>query len=248
MLLDYARTSFEWIRRRSVRILLIEDEPRIADFVTQGMQAAGFGVTHVADGIAGLRAVLQSVHDLVVLDVMLPGLSGLALLAQARQQGVTTPVIMLSARGDLPDRLQGFENGADDYLPKPFFTEELIARVKALLARRRGDSLDVLHVGGLALNRVSRLAQWQGTAVVLSQREFSLLEYFMRSPGHIFSRRQMLQQVWAIDFDPQTNVVDVCIQRIRKKLMNAAPVFGEPDFPIEAVRGVGYRMRAPGSA
>lgn len=231
-----------------MQILLIEDEPRIADFVAQGMHAAGIGVTHVADGVAGLRAVLQGVHDLVVLDVMLPGLNGLALLAQARQQGVVTPVIMLSARGDLPDRLKGFESGADDYLPKPFFTEELIARVKALLARRRGEVSQVLSVSGVSLNRVSRLAHWQGTAAVLSQREFSLLEYLMRSPGHIFSRRQMLQQVWGIDFDPQTNVVDVCIQRIRKKLMNVAPLSGEADFPIESVRGVGYRMYITGNA
>lgn len=228
-----------------MQILLIEDEPRIADFVTQGMQAAGMGVTHVADGVTGLRSVLQGVHDLIVLDVMLPGLNGLALLAQARHQGVVTPVIMLSARGDLPDRLQGFENGADDYLPKPFFTEELIARVKALLARRRGEVSQVLSVSGLSLNRVSRLAHWQSTAVVLSQREFSLLEYLMRSPGHIFSRRQILQQVWGIDFDPQTNVVDVCIQRLRKKLAPATARPGEADFPIEAVRGVGYRIRGP---
>ncbi len=231
-----------------MQILLIEDEPRIADFVAQGMQAAGFGVTHVADGEAGLRAVLQGAHDLVVLDVMLPGLNGLALLAQARQQGVVTPVIMLSAHGDLPDRLKGFESGADDYLPKPFFTEELIARVKALLARRRGEVSQVLSVSGLSLNRVSRLAHWQGTAVVLSQREFSLLEYLMRSPGHIFSRRQILQQVWGIDFDPQTNVVDVCIQRLRKKLTPATAKPEDKDFPIEAVRGVGYRIQGQDAA
>ncbi len=226
-----------------MRILLIEDEPRIADFVTQGLQAVGFGVTHIADGAMGLQAVLQSIHDLVLLDVMLPSLNGLALLTQARAQGVSTPVIMLTALGDLPDRLKGFENGADDYLPKPFFTEELIARIKALVARRGGDALQTLNVSGLSLNRVSRIAQWQGTAMALSQREFSLLEYLMRSPGHIFSCRQILQHVWGIDFDPQTNVVDVCIQRIRKKLVSASPTEGQSDFPVLAVRGVGYRMR-----
>lgn len=233
-----------------MHILLIEDESRIADFVTQGLQAVGFRVSHVADGAAGLRAVLDSAHDLVLLDVMLPGLSGLEVLAQARQQGVSTPVIMLTALGDLPDRLRGFDSGADDYLPKPFFTEELVARIKAVLARRRGDTSQILNVGGLTLNRVSRIAQWRDTSMALGQREFSLLEYLMRSPGHIFSRRKILQHVWGIDFDPQTNVVDVCIQRIRKKLIastsDAAANAGSAlaDFPIVSVRGVGYCIRS----
>lgn len=226
---------------RFVQILLIEDEPRIADFVTQGLEACGFSVRHALDGHAGLAAMLAGGHDLVVLDVMLPGLDGFALLGKARAQGVATPVIVLSARGELSDRLKGFQLGADDYLPKPFFTEELVARIKAVIARRRGDSPESLRVAGLTLNRVSRKAQWHDTSVVLSQREFCLLEYLMRSPGHIFSRKQILQQVWTIDFDPQTNVVDVCIQRIRKKLTDAHGV--QENFPIESIRGVGYRIR-----
>jgi DNA-binding response OmpR family regulator len=225
-----------------VHILLIEDEPRIADFVQQGLQAAGFRVQVAADGPTGLAALLQGGHDLVVLDGMLPGLDGLEVLRQARQQGGITPIIMLSARGDLPDRLRGFELGADDYLPKPFFTEELIARIRAVVARRRRDAPEDWAIAGLTLNRVSRKAQWHTTSVVLSQREFSLLGYLMRAPGHIFSRKQILQQVWDIDFDPQTNVVDVCIQRIRKKLTGASNL--EEPFPIEAIRGVGYRLRA----
>jgi DNA-binding response OmpR family regulator len=225
-----------------VHILLIEDEPRIADFVQQGLQAAGFRVQLAVDGPSGLTAMVQGGHDLVVLDGMLPGLDGFEVLRQARQQGGIAPVIMLSARGDLPDRLRGFELGADDYLPKPFFTEELIARIRAVLARRRRDTPEAWAIAGLTLNRVSRRAQWLNTSVVLSQREFSLLGYLMRSPGHIFSRKQILQQVWDIDFDPQTNVVDVCIQRIRKKLTDANNV--QEPFPIEAIRGVGYRLRA----
>jgi DNA-binding response OmpR family regulator len=225
-----------------VHILLIEDEPRIADFVQQGLQEAGFRVQQAADGPAGLAAMLQGAHDLVLLDGMLPGLDGLEVLSQARQQGCITPVIMLSARGDLPDRLRGFALGADDYLPKPFFTEELIARIRAVLARRHRETPEAWNIAGLTLNRVSRKAQWHATSVVLSQREFSLLGYLMRSPGHIFSRKQILQQVWDIDFDPQTNVVDVCIQRIRKKLTGASNL--QEPFPIEAIRGVGYRLRA----
>lgn len=229
-----------------MHILLIEDEPRIADFVTQGLQAAGFSVQHATDGRSGLEAILLGGHDLVVLDVMLPGLDGFAVLDKVRQQGILTPVIMLSARGELPDRLRGFQSGADDYLPKPFFTEELIARIRAIVARRRGDSAESLHIAGLTLNRVSRKAQWHNAMVVLSQREFCLLEYLMRSPGHIFSRKQILLQVWNIDFDPKTNVVDVCIQRIRKKLTDASGI--QEYFPIEAIRGVGYRMREDDAA
>jgi DNA-binding response OmpR family regulator len=225
-----------------VHILLIEDEPRIADFVRQGLQEAGFTVQMAADGPSGLAALLQGTYDLVVLDGMLPGLDGFELLGQARQQGIVTPVIMLSARGDLPDRLRGFELGADDYLPKPFFTEELIARIRAVVARRRRDTPEAWNIAGLTLNRVSRKAQWHATSAVLSQREFSLLGYLMRSPGHIFSRKQILQQVWDINFDPQTNVVDVCIQRIRKKLTDSSDL--QEPFPIEAIRGVGYRLRA----
>lgn len=229
-----------------MHILLIEDEPRIADFVTQGLQAAGFSVQHATDGRSGLEAILLGGHDLVVLDVMLPGLDGFAVLDKVRQQGILTPVIMLSARGELPDRLRGFQSGADDYLPKPFFTEELIARIRAIVARRRGDSAESLHIAGLTLNRVSRKAQWHSALVVLSQREFCLLEYLMRSPGHIFSRKQILLQVWNINFDPKTNVVDVCIQRIRKKLTDASGI--QEYFPIEAIRGVGYRMREDDAA
>jgi DNA-binding response OmpR family regulator len=226
-----------------VHILLIEDEPRIADFVQQGLQGAGFQVQLAADGLSGLTAILQGEHDLVLLDGMLPGLDGFEVLDQVRQQGVSTPVIMLSARGDLPDRLHGFELGADDYLPKPFFTEELIARIRAVLARRHRDTPEAWNIAGLTLNRVSRKAQWHGNSAVLSPREFSLLGYLMRSPGHIFSRKQILQQVWDINFDPHTNVVDVCIQRIRKKLTDSSNQ--EQPFPIEAIRGVGYRLRAP---
>lgn len=223
------------------RLLLIEDEYRIAEFVIPALEAAGFRVTHVKDGGAGLEAILADEHDLVVLDIMMPVLDGFEVLARVRREGNAIPVIILSARSELPDRLHGFETGADDYLPKPFFVEELIARVRALLARKVGHELVELTAGELTLNKVNHQANWRGTVAPLSQREFSLVECLMRAPNRIFSRQQILKNVWGISFDPETNVVDVCIQRIRKKL-NRQARDGQL-FPIETIRGVGYRFR-----
>ena len=223
-----------------MRILLIEDEPKIASFVCQGLRACGMAVDHIDNGLDGLQAVLQAQHDLVVLDIMLPGMDGFELLQKIRPMGIATPVIVLSAKTDLPDRLQGFDLGADDYLAKPFFIEELIARIRSLLGRNASHNEDIFSVAGITLNRLTRKADWQDQGAVLSQREFMLLDYLMRSPGYIFSRKQILQHVWNISFDPQTNVVDVCVQRIRKKLIydkNPKSV-----FPIESIRGVGYRI------
>ena len=223
-----------------MRILLIEDEPKIASFVCQGLRACGMGVDHIDNGMDGLEVVLQSQHDLVVLDIMLPGLDGFELLQKIRSMGIATPVIVLSAKTDLPDRLQGFDLGADDYLPKPFFIEELIARIRSLLGRSANHNEDIFSVAGITLNRLTRKADWQDQSAVLSQREFMLLDYLMRSPGYIFSRKQILQHVWNINFDPQTNVVDVCVQRIRKKLISDKN--NKSVFPIESIRGVGYRI------
>ena len=223
------------------RLLLVEDEVRIAEFVIPDLSAAGFEVTHVKDGASGLAAILSGEHDLVILDVMLPVLDGFEILAKVREAGNPIPVIFLSARNELPDRLAGFEIGADDYLPKPFFVEELIARIRAVMARKSGQVSDEIQVGELILNKITRQANWRGTVAPLSQREFSLVECLMRSPNRIFSRQQILKNVWCISFNPETNVVDVCIQRIRKKL-NRQARDGKP-FPIETIRGVGYRFQ-----
>ena len=219
-----------------MNVLIVEDEQKIADFVSQGLAAAGFTVTHCADGEHGWLALRDGVFAAAVLDVMLPSISGLTILKQARAAGLTTPIIVLSAKGDLGDRLAGFDSGADDYLPKPFYTEELVARLRALVARQHSSEAtqEQLSVGGLSLNRLSRQAQWQGRRVLLTAREFGLLEYLMRSPGHVFSRKQILEHVWQISFDPQTNVVDVCIKRLKKK------VFDDKPSLISSVRGVGY--------
>jgi DNA-binding response OmpR family regulator len=223
-----------------MRILLIEDEPKIASFVCQGLRACGMSVDHIDNGLAGFQTVLQVQHDLVVLDIMLPGMDGFELLKKIRSMGITMPVIVLSAKTDLPDRLQGFDSGANDYLAKPFFIEELIARIRSLLGRNASRNEDIFSVAGITLNRVTRKADWQEQSAVLSQREFVLLDYLMRSPGYIFSRKQILQHVWNFNFDPQTNVVDVCVQRIRKKLISDKN--NKSVFPIESIRGVGYRI------
>ena len=224
-----------------MKILLVEDGPGIAEFVIHGLMAQGYEVEHVVDGEQGLQKAREPAFELIILDGMLPGLDGLEVLRQLRSEDIKTPVIMLSARTDLPNRLLGFESGADDYLPKPFFIEELVARIKVLMGRRVAAPSQLLQVGELSLNLVSRQAYWQEVSASLSPREFSLLEYLMQSPGQIFSRKKILAHVWQIDFDPETNVVDVCIQRLKRKLSRTT---NDSALPIESVRGVGYRIRA----
>jgi two-component system, OmpR family, response regulator len=237
-----------------VKVLLVEDEPKIADFVCAGLTARGLTVTHCADGNSGFAAACQGPYDVLVLDIMLPGRDGLSVLKGLRAAGVPTPVILLTARNELGDRITGLELGADDYLAKPFFVEELVARIQALVRRLAGDRQNTLQVGALKLDRITRQASYQNTrqdssqkqnqgrCIELTTREFSLLEYLMRSPGQVFARSQILEHVWSLDFDPSTNVVDVCIKRIRDKL---ATVHQGADAasPIEAVRGAGYRFR-----
>lgn len=224
------------------KILLVEDEEKIADFVIRGLKKAGYQVEHMLDGVSGLKSIFKNHYDLVLLDIMLPKLNGLELLQQLRQDSNTTPVIILSAKADLSDRLLGFETGADDYMPKPFFVEELVAKMKVILGRMQKDApVQHLKTGQLELDLVTRKAKWYDVDAVLSQREFSLLQYLMQTPGHIYSRQQILKNVWDIHFDPETNVVDVCVQRIKRKLNNAD---NEHYGPVESVRGVGYRVRA----
>ena len=227
----------------TAKILLIEDEIRIAEFVIQGLSKAHYQVEHVTDGISGLKRIFTQTYDLVLLDLMLPKLNGLELLDQMRKDGNTTPVIILSAKVDLDDRLIGFETGADDYMPKPFFVEELVAKVKVLLRRIQPESTThTLTADHLTLDLITRKAHWFEVEAVLSQREFSLLQYLMQTPGHIFSRKQILKHVWEIDFDPETNVIEVCVQRIKRKLSRGVE---GTESPIEAVRGVGYRVGTP---
>ena len=222
-----------------MKILLIEDEQKIADFVCAGFREQGFTVEHCAEGNAGFERASQGVYDAIVLDIMLPGRDGLSILKGLRRAGSSTPVLLLTARHELDDRVEGLNLGADDYIAKPFFVEELVARVHALTRRVSGERQNVLAVGELRLDRISREVTWRGESVDLTGREFNLIEYLMRSPGRVFTRTQILEHVWGYDFDPSTNVIDVCVQRIRKKIGTTA----DGQSPIESVRGVGYRFR-----
>ncbi len=224
-----------------MKVLLVEDEPKIADFVCEGLRARGMEVTHCPDGNAGFELGQQDRFDMIVLDIMLPGRDGLSVLKGLRAADVPTPVILLTARNELGDRIEGLELGADDYLAKPFFVEELVARMQALRRRLAGDRQNTVQVGALKLDRITRQASVGGRVIDLTSREFSLLEYLMRSPGQVFTRSQILEHVWGYDFDPTTNVVDVCIRRLRAKIASDDAA-GASASPIESVRGTGYRF------
>ena len=228
-----------------MKVLLVEDEAKIADFVCAGLREQGFAVEHCADGTAGFERARLGGYDAIVLDIMLPGRDGLSILKGLRKAGDATPVMLLTARNELDDRVEGFTLGADDYLAKPFYVEELVARLHALARRVSGERQNVLVVGDLRLDRITREFTWRDQTVDLTGREFNLVEYLMRSPGRVLTRTQILEHVWGYDFDPSTNVVDVCIQRIRRKI---ASIAGDTESPVESVRGVGYRFRKPGKA
>ena len=226
----------------ALKVLLVEDEARIADFVRAGLAERGFDVEICSDGDTGYEHAAAGGHDVILLDIMLPGRDGLAILKELRAAGIGTPVILLTARNELGDRVTGLNLGADDYVAKPFYVEELAARINALLRRLSGDRHGQLHVGTLVLDRLERQVTCRGQAIELTTREFNLLEYLMRSAGGVLTRKQILEHVWGYDFDPSTNLVDVCIQRIRRKIEFIDPA-GDAGSPIESVRGVGYRFR-----
>jgi two-component system, OmpR family, copper resistance phosphate regulon response regulator CusR len=220
-----------------VRVLLIEDEPRIRAFLARGLTAEGLLVDESVDGRAGLHRALEEKYDLVILDLLLPALDGLSVLRSLHEFRPELPVLVLSARSDLPTKLRGFELGATDYLPKPFSFDELVARVRVQL--RRSDTPNgarLVHAGELVLDLGARRAQLGDTVTDLSAREFQLLLYLVEHAGEIVSRERLLSEVWGYHFDPCSNVVDVCIRRLRKKLGAHAP--------IETVRYAGYRVPA----
>lgn len=223
-----------------MNILFVEDEAKIANFVRSGLKEQGFVVDYCDNGDEGYLRALDNEYDAIVLDIMVPGKDGLSILKQLRQQGRNAPVILLTARNELDDRLQGLNLGADDYIAKPFFVEELAARIHAVVRQSVGERQNFLAVGSLKLDRITREVTCHQQAIELTSREFNLLEYLMRSPGRVFTRTQILEHVWGYDFNPNTNVVDVCIQRIRKKI---DPI-DETNW-IESIRGVGYRFRNP---
>src|SRR5215510_6071322 len=223
-----------------MRVLVVEDDTKIADFVVQGLKQAGFAVDHRTNGEDGLHLALTEPCDAAVIDLMLPKLDGLSLIGELRRQKVNTPVIILSARRSVDDRVKGLHTGGDDYLVKPFAFVELLARVQALL-RRPGSTVEPMRlaVGDLVIDMLSRQVTRMGKVLELQNREFCLLEYLARNVGRPISRTMILQHVWALDFDPQTNVVEVLVSRLRTKLDT-----GFPSRLIHTVRGVGYVLRA----
>jgi DNA-binding response OmpR family regulator len=221
----------------SAHVLLIEDEPGIVDFVQRGLEAAGFSVQAALDGIEGERLAIGGDCDAVVLDLMLPGRSGMEILASVRRARPTLPVIVLTARGEVEDRVAGLEAGAVDYLVKPFSIAELVARVRTHLRVVAQASANTLRAEDIEVDLLTRKANRAGRAVPLSTTEFELLTYLMRHHGEVLTREQILSAVWGYEHDPTTNVVDVYVGYLRRKL--GSP--GDP-APIFTVRAVGYRL------
>jgi DNA-binding response OmpR family regulator len=221
-----------------MRVLVVEDERKTAAFIRKALQAEGFAVDVCGGGDTALDAARITAFDAMVLDIMLPGRDGLSVLRQLRENGNKTPVLLLSARGAVNERVEGLNLGADDYLPKPFVIAELVARVRALGRRTAENKSTTLRVVNLALDTVSRRAQRGGRTFELTAREFRLLEFLMRSPGRICGRMSIIEKVWDYDFDPGTNLVDVYIKRLREKIDDGF----EPKL-LHTVRGIGYVLK-----
>lgn len=218
-------------------ILVIEDEKKVANFIKHGLEEEYYQVETCADGIEGEKLVLQNKYDLILLDVMLPGKDGFSILATLRQQGIVTPVIMLTARGGTEDRITGLDLGADDYLAKPFSFDELAARIRSIIRRSNPDMKTKLQCGDLVLDTISHLAFRAGVEIELTSKEYALLEYLMRNKNRILSRSTITQHVWKHNFDPESNIIDVYIKRLRLKVE-----IDESNPLIQSVRGIGYRM------
>jgi DNA-binding response OmpR family regulator len=222
-----------------VRALIIEDDRTIADFVARGLREAGFVVDLAQDGEQGLESALNRSYDVAIVDLMLPRRDGLSVIDELRRQGRATPVLILSARRSVDDRVRGLQAGGDDYLTKPFAFAELLARVQALVRRAtRTPEPTTLTAGDLSMDLLTRKVTRGGTPIDLRPREFALLEFLMRNPGKVISKTMILSHVWEYTFDPQTNIVDVLVSRLRDKI----------DKPFETrrlhtVRGVGYVLR-----
>jgi DNA-binding response OmpR family regulator len=220
-----------------MRILVIDDEPRILGFLARGLRAEGYAVDVADNGTDALRIARRNPYDLVLLDLLLPGVDGLSVLNELNRALPTLPVVIVSARSDVPTKLRGFGLGASDYVSKPFSFDELLARIRVALRRANGgEDGHVLRVGELALDVARREARIGAHAAQLSDREFHLLHHLVEHAGEVISRERLLSEVWGYHFDPGSNVVDVCIRRLRKKLGSEAP--------IETVRHAGYRVTA----
>ena len=223
-----------------MRLLVVEDDASIRGVLVRGLTEEGFAVDQAVDGEDGWYKASDPAYDLIVLDLMLPKKDGLTLLRELRSQGIRTPVLVLTARDAVPDRIRGLDQGADDYLIKPFAFDELLARVRALLRRLQGTFDPVLRSGPLALDRSTRRVSANGQDLDLSNREFSILEYLMQHPGEVLSRTRIYEHVWNEQMEVMSNVIDVHIKEIRRKLARTGATAA-----ISTVRGVGYRLERP---
>jgi two-component system OmpR family response regulator len=222
-----------------MRILLVEDDAKIASFISKGLKAAGYAVDHAADGERGLHLALIEPYDTAIIDIMLPKLDGLSLIEKMRKEKVRTPVITLSAKGSIEDRVKGLQAGSDDYLTKPFAFSELLARVQALIRRASGlVEPTTLSVADLSMNLLTREVTRCGKKIDLKPMDFSLLEYLMRNTGRVVSKTMIMEHVWNYNFDPQTNVVESRICRLRDKVDRDCD-----KSLIHTVRGVGYVLK-----
>jgi two-component system OmpR family response regulator len=222
-----------------MRLLLVEDDTEVANYLIKGLKENGFVVDHASDGKEGLFLATSEGYDVMIIDRMLPALDGLVIVKSVRAAGKTTPVLILSTLGEVDDRVEGLQAGADDYLTKPFAFSELIARINALLRRSTASASTVteLRVGDLRLDLLTHVATRSEQVIELQPREFSMLEYLMQNAGHVVTRTMLLEHVWDYQFDPQTNVIDVLISRLRGKIDN-----GYSTALLQTVRGSGYMI------
>jgi DNA-binding response OmpR family regulator len=225
----------------AMRVLMVEDDAKTAAFISRGLRQAGYTVDHAADGEAGCHLVLAEPYDIAIIDIMLPKQDGLSLIEELRRHKPSLPVITLSAKRSVDERIKGLQSGSDDYLTKPFAFAELLARMRALLRRTMQATTPTrLVVGDLSLDLLRHKATRGEKQIDLQPREFALLEYLMRHPGHVISKTMILERIWDYHFDPQTNVVEVLVSRLRSKI--------DQDFPtklIHTLRGVGYVLKVP---
>ena len=239
--IDRFRDKMNFGRKQSMRVLVVEDDPKIASFIEKGLQEVGFAVDRAADGEEGLHLGQSAPYDAAIVDVMLPKRDGLSLIEALRKEKLKTPILVLSAKRSVDDRIRGLQIGGDDYLTKPFAFSELLARVQALMRRASGATEPTrLTVGDLAFDLLTREVTRGGRKIELQAKELSLLEYLMRNAGRIVSKTMILEHVWNYSFDPQTNVVDVLVHRLRGKI--------DRDFPakmIHTLRGIGYVLKSP---
>jgi heavy metal response regulator len=222
-----------------MRLLIVEDEKKVASFIKRGLEEEGYAVDVAADGEEGLAMALDRVHDLFILDIGLPKMNGIQVLEELRKRKITTPVLLLTVRATIEDKVLGLDAGADDYLTKPFAFQELVARVRALLRRRVEGGPVLFRFSDLVLDPARRTVSRSGEKIELTAKEFAILEYFMRNAGRVLTRTRIIEHVWDYDFDTGTNLVDVYVNYLRKKVDSGR----EPKL-IHTVRGVGYVLKA----